>query len=64
MIFDRPIFRDPSLSPDAPAQSQLRIYGEYLMRFRRFRPNLWRRFWMWALLGWTWEAVEPKEPER
>ena len=21
------------------------------------RPNLWRRFWYWALLGWTWEAL-------
>ena len=18
-------------------------------------PNLWRRFWCWALLGWHWE---------
>jgi len=21
------------------------------------RPNLWRRFWYWALLGWKWEKV-------
>ena len=20
-------------------------------------PNLWRRFWYWWLLGWTWEAL-------
>lgn len=18
------------------------------------KPNLWRRFWFWALLGWVW----------
>ena len=18
-------------------------------------PNWWRRFWLWALIGWTWE---------
>ena len=22
------------------------------------RPNLWRRFWYWALLGWRWEVIE------
>ncbi len=21
------------------------------------RPNPWRRFWYWALLGWKWEAL-------
>lgn len=20
-------------------------------------PNLWRRFWYWFLLGWTWERM-------
>jgi hypothetical protein len=20
-------------------------------------PNLWRRFWTWALLGWRWERL-------
>lgn len=23
------------------------------------RPNWWRRFWAWALLGWRWEEKEP-----
>lgn len=21
-------------------------------------PNLFRRFWYWALLGWRWEKIE------
>lgn len=21
-------------------------------------PNAFRRFWYWALLGWTWESLE------
>ena len=21
------------------------------------RPNLWRRFWHWVLLGWHWERM-------
>jgi hypothetical protein len=21
------------------------------------RPSGWRRFWQWAFLGWTWEAI-------
>ena len=21
------------------------------------RPNVWRRFWHWALLGWKWENL-------
>ena len=21
-------------------------------------PGRWRRFWYWALLGWTWEAKQ------
>lgn len=52
------IVRDPELSFHAPYQSVLRINGEFLVHFRRFRPGAWRRFWAWALLGWTWEKVE------
>jgi len=22
------------------------------------RPCAWNRFWMWALLGWKWEAIK------
>jgi hypothetical protein len=24
-------------------------------------PGLWRRFWYWALLGWTWERIKQDE---
>jgi hypothetical protein len=22
------------------------------------RPNWWRRWWQWALLGWRWERID------
>lgn len=39
-------------------QSQLRFLGgEVLVQYRARRPNIWRRFWYWFLLGWTWENL-------
>ena len=53
-----PIMRDPDLLRHAPVRSRLRVNGEFLVHFRRYRPGPWRRFWTWALLGWTWEKAE------
>jgi hypothetical protein len=33
---------------------QLEFHDEGLVSTRYNRPNWWRRFWIWALLGWTW----------
>lgn len=34
----------------------LKIYGDaFQIHYAcRVRPNWWRRFWYWALLGWQW----------
>jgi len=52
------IYRDPTLMPEAPYRSILRLNGEYLVRFRRYRPGPLRRFLTWAVLGWRWEDFE------
>ena len=38
-------------------QSELRFTSDFTFRSVDQIPNLWRRFWYWALLGWTWEAL-------
>ena len=35
-------------------QSSLIVGEEYALRFTKPKPNRWRRFWYWALLGWRW----------
>lgn len=39
-------------------KSRARINGEVWFDFIAPRPNLFHRFWYWALLGWTWESLE------
>jgi hypothetical protein len=43
------------------ARSRFRIYpgDPDVIRIdtTRKRPNAWRRFWYWLLLGWTWEEL-------
>lgn len=43
----------PILAPQELRADALRIGGDWVLR--PARPNVWRRFWMWALLGWKWE---------
>jgi len=52
------IVRDPSLAEFAPARSTLRVNGEFLVHFRRYRPGPVRRFLTWLVLGWTWERFD------
>lgn len=32
----------------------LKVAPDFKISTRHY-PNAWRRFWTWALLGWTWE---------
>ncbi len=46
----------------SPARSRLRVHNDVIVvEGPRLRPNAWRRFWYWALLGWKWESIEPLE---
>ena len=38
-------------------QWRIRIADTFTIDSYEPRPNYWRRFWTWALLGWTWEEV-------
>lgn len=38
-------------------KSALVITPTYRVMSEHTMPNRWRRFWYWALLGWTWEKV-------
>jgi len=39
-----------------PLRELLRITPEFRVQCKH-RPNAWRRFWYWALLGWRWERL-------
>ena len=48
----------PLLGMTAPRyQSALVINTGYHVLFEHPKPGPWRRFWYWALLGWTWEDL-------
>ena len=53
-----------SIFMDPPDRSKL-VIGSGMKTVQFFftcrRPNCWRRFWYWALLGWRWEEVKVKE---
>lgn len=50
-VLDEPIYADP--------KSTLAIHGDsILLHFNDEKPNRWRRFWCWALLGWRWSDYE------
>jgi hypothetical protein len=40
-----------------PAKSALNIRDLIRIESPKPRPNVWRRFWHWFLLGWTWEKL-------
>jgi len=44
------------ISPPQP-QSALIIGDAMRIESEQPRPNRWRRFWYWALLGWRWEEL-------
>ncbi len=50
----------PATPVNAPVGVQSRVYftPKVAMRVETPLPNRWRRFWYWALLGWTWEEVK------
>ena len=40
-------------------RSELRIQDDtVVIRSPRHRPNAWRRFWYWFLLGWQWRKID------
>ena len=45
-------------SAPEPIRAYLYVYGGAVIPSRRPRPNAWRRFWTWVLLGWEWESAE------
>jgi hypothetical protein len=38
-------------------RSVLIIGDAFRIESRQEIPNLWERFWYWALLGWKWERL-------
>lgn len=40
-----------------PAKSALNIRDLIRIESHHPVPNVWVRFWHWALLGWTWEKL-------
>jgi hypothetical protein len=36
---------------------ELHIEGNSITVKLEKRPNAWRRFWQWALLGWVWRGL-------
>jgi hypothetical protein len=41
-----------------PALSRVYIAPDIRFHSTAPRPNAWRRFWTWALLGWKWERLK------
>lgn len=39
-------------------RSQLEVRPDLLISFQRPPPNLWWRFWQWALLGFRWKSID------
>ena len=40
-----------------PVRARLYVWGGLVISSHRPMPGAFRRFWYWALLGWTWEEV-------
>ena len=51
---------DDSYLPHPQYRSRVSFNNDtnFLIYFSTPRPNWFRRFWYWALLGWKWEAIE------
>lgn len=44
---------------EGPRKSRLKfIDGTVIADYAKPMPNVWRRFWYWFLLGWTWENIK------
>ncbi len=39
-------------------QTVLHIMPDFHIHSTKPLPNRWRRFWHWALLGWTYETID------
>lgn len=47
-------YHDVTFSQPSKPAGFMRIDSFTLLAFHR-KPNAWRRFWYWALLGWRFE---------
>ncbi|MBY0525580.1 MAG: hypothetical protein K2R98_19400 [Gemmataceae bacterium] len=56
-VVDKVAVRD--LFPTYQYQSRLYITPTFCVAVEKPMPGMWRRFWYWALLGWTWKAATP-----
>lgn len=51
------LFPDSQTVQTPPYKSRLNVNPDLCFFFIHPRPNWWRRWWYWMLLGWTWEDI-------
>ena len=44
----------PARVAEPEMKSHLFITDSFIVHLPTPKPNLWRRFWYWFLLGWKW----------